>query len=146
MRHAFRFWPSIVLALALPFAGYSQGAVSINDTTFYLISEAQARTVILLDADATALERENALLRQRLAVKDSIIDARSGQVGHYAAIDTAQVGIIESRGERIEQGKRERRRAKARQVWADIKGAWREVTIAVSAAGAGYAVGHFSTR
>jgi hypothetical protein len=130
----------------LPFAGYSQGAVSINDTTFYLISEAQARTVILLDADATALERENALLRQRLAVKDSIIDARSGQVGHYAAIDTAQVGIIESRGERIEQGKRERRRAKARQVWADIKGAWREVTIAVSAAGAGYAVGHFSTR
>jgi len=135
-----------VLALALPFAGYSQGAVSINDTTFYLISEAQARTVILLDADATALERENALLRQRLAVKDSIIDARSGQVGHYAAIDTAQVGIIESRGERIELSKRQKRREKARKVWADIKGAWREITIAVSAAGAGYAVGHFSTR
>ena len=135
-----------MLALALPFAGYSQGAVSINDTTFYLISEAQARTVILLDADATALERENALLRQRLAVKDSIIDARSGQVGHYAAIDTAQVGIIESRGERIELSKRQKRREKARKVWADIKGAWREITIAVSAAGAGYAVGHFSTR
>jgi hypothetical protein len=125
---------------------YSQGAVSINDTTFYLITEGQARTVILLDADATALERENALLRQRLAVKDSIIEARSGQVGHYAAIDTAQVGIIESRGERIELSKRQKRREKARKVWADIKGAWREITIAVSAAGAGYAVGHFSTR
>ena len=132
--------------MALPFVAYSQGAVSINDTTFYLISEAQARTVILLDADATALERENALLRQRLAVKDSIIEARSGQVGHYAAIDTAQVGVIESRGDRIEQTKRQKRRAKARKVWADIKGAWREVTIAVSAAGAGYAVGHFSAR
>ena len=135
-----------MLALALPSVAYSQDAVSINDTTFYLISEAQARTVILLDADATALERENALLRQRLAVKDSIIEARSGQVGHYAAIDTAQVGIIESRGERIEQTKRQQRRAKARKVWADIKGAWREITIAVSAAGAGYAVGYVSTR
>jgi len=135
-----------VLALAVNSVAYSQGAVSINDTTFYLITEGQARTVILLDADATALERENALLRQRLAVKDSIIEARSGQVGHYAAIDTAQVGIIESRGERIEQTKRQRRREKARKVWADIKGAWREITIAVSAAGAGYAVGHFSTR
>ena len=135
-----------MLALAVNSVAYSQGAVSINDTTFYLITEGQARTVILLDADATALERENALLRQRLAVKDSIIEARSGQVGHYAAIDTAQVGIIESRGERIEQTKRQRRREKARKVWADIKGAWREITIAVSAAGAGYAVGHFSTR
>jgi hypothetical protein len=135
-----------VLALALPYVAFSQDAVSINDTTFYLISEGQARTVILLDADATALERENALLRQRLAVKDSIIEARSGQVGHYAAIDTAQVEVIESRGERIEQTRRQRRREKARKMWADIKGAWREITIAVSAAGTGYAVGYFSTR
>jgi hypothetical protein len=51
--------------------------------------------------------------------------------------------VIESRGERIELSKRKKRRAKARKVWADIKGAWREVTIAVSAAGAGYAVGLF---
>jgi hypothetical protein len=130
----------------MPFAMYSQGVVRVNDTTYYMITEGQARTVILLDADATALERENALLRQRLAVKDSIIEARSGQVGHYAAIDTAQVEVIESRGEHIELTKRQQRRAKARKVWADIKGAWREVTIAVSAAGAGYAVGYFSTR
>jgi hypothetical protein len=135
-----------VLALAVNSVAFSQGVVKVNDTTYYLITEEQARTVILLDADATALERENALLHQQLAVKDSIIEARSGQVGHYAAIDTAQVEVIESRGERIELSKRQKRRAKARKVWADIKGAWREVTIAVSAAGAGYAVGHFSTR
>jgi hypothetical protein len=135
-----------VLALAVNSVAYSQGVVIIRDTTYYLITEGQARTVILLDADATALERENAILRQRLAVKDSIIDARSGQIGHYAAIDTAQTEVIESRGERIELSKRQNRRAKARKVWADIKGAWREITIAVSAAGAGYAVGHFSTK
>jgi hypothetical protein len=139
-----------VLALAVNSVAYSQGAVTVNDTTYYLISEAQARTVILLDADATALERENILLHQRLAVKDSIIEARSGQVGHYAAIDTAQVEVIESRGERIELSKRQRRREEARKVGQDIAGffkrTWREFTIATAAAGAGYAVGHFSTR
>jgi hypothetical protein len=139
-----------VLVSVTPCVAFSQGVVRANDTTYYLITEEQARTVILLDADATALGQENALLRQRLAVKDSIIDARSGQVGHYAAIDTAQVEVIESRGERIEQTKRQKRRAKARKAGQDIAGffkrTWREVTIAVSAAGAGYAVGHFSTK
>jgi hypothetical protein len=125
---------------------YSQGVVRVNDTTFYLITHSEAVTVILLDAYATELERENELLNERIHLRDSTIQALTVIRESQTAIDTAQNEIIDRRGERIEVGKKEEARLKRQAVWESVKGAWKEITVGVTCAGIGYGVGYVTSH
>lgn len=130
----------------MSFGGYSQSVVRLNDTTFYLLTESQAREVVFMESELRGTELRNALLSQMVEVRDSIISEMTRNRAATDAIDSALVEVVDLRGERIELSRKEVARLKRQRTWAAIKGAWREITVGVGAAALGYGVGYLTSR
>lgn len=125
---------------------FSQSITYIDGKLHYALTPPQVDFVLTLAADLVASEAREAELTERIADRDSVIEVLTLRASSQDAIDTAQQDVITIRGERLETRDNDKARANARKVWDGIKSAWKEVTIAVSAAGLGYAVGYITAK